>query len=138
MPCREHLLQLQQQEQAIRALDLQVAAVTFEAPERAKAYVAETNFPWPLLVDRSRAVYRAYGMNRGSFWQIWGPQNWGVYLRLMLRGRKPRRPRDDINQLGGDVLIDDRGVVRLHHVGQGPADRPTVSSLLDIVSNREN
>jgi len=28
------------------------------------------------------------------------------------------------------VLIDPDGIVRLHHVGEGPADRPAVSDLL--------
>ena len=107
-----------------------VAAVTFETPQRAKMYVEETGFPWPILIDTSRSLYRAFGMDRGSFWAIWGPQNWGAYFKIMARGRMPRRPHDDVNQLGGDVLVDPAGIVRLHHVGRGPADRPSIDSLL--------
>jgi hypothetical protein len=54
-------------------------------------------------------------------------------MKLLLRGRKVRRPSGDVYQLGGDVLIDPSGIVRLHHVGSGPADRPTVHSLLQAV-----
>ena len=86
-----------------------------------------------MLIDESRCLYRACGMNRGSFRAIWGPQNWGAYFRLMLRGRIPRRPHDDVNQLGGDVLLDPDCIVRLHHVGRGPADRPSIDSLLAAV-----
>jgi hypothetical protein len=56
-----------------------------------------------------------------------------VYLKLLLSGRKLRAPSGDPRQLGGDVLVDPTGTVRLHHVGRGPADRPSVDTLLDAV-----
>jgi hypothetical protein len=31
------------------------------------------------------------------------------------------------------VLIDPAGIVQLHHIGQGPADRPPVSLILNLV-----
>jgi hypothetical protein len=126
-------LQLQQHKAEIDLLELQVVVVTFETPQYAKAYVDETGFPWPLLIDESRSLYRAYGMDRGSFLAIWGPQNWGAYFKLMARGRMPRRPHNDVNQLGGDALVDPDGIVRLHHIGRGPADRPSTDSLLAAV-----
>jgi len=73
-------------------------------------------------------------MHRGSFWAILGPKSWDVYLKLLFRGRRLRVPAGDIYQLGGDVLIDPRGIVRLHHVGRTPADRPSVESLLSFVN----
>ena len=130
-------MQLQQRQAEIDSCQLQVAAITFETPQRAKAYVDETQFPWPMLIDESRSLYRAYGMERGSFWAIWGPQNWGAYFKIMARGRMPRRPHDDVNQLGGDVLVDPDGIVRLHHVGRGPADRPSVDFLLEAVRTNQ-
>ena len=42
----------------------------------------------------------------------------------------------DVRQLGGDVLIDPQGVIRLHHVGRGPADRPAVARLLNVIDGR--
>ncbi|HSH13152.1 MAG TPA: SelL-related redox protein, partial [Desulfurivibrionaceae bacterium] len=38
-----------------------------------------------------------------------------------------------IHQRGGDVLIDPNGMVRLHHIGKGPADRPRVEDILRLV-----
>ena len=132
--CRDHLLQLQQRQADIDALELQVTAITFETRQFAQAYVAETGFPWPLLVDETRSLYATYGMHRGSLWAIGGPQNWGAYLRLIVRGQMPRLPHGDVHQLGGDVLVDPGGVVRLQHVGRGPADRPSIDSLLAVVN----
>ena len=110
--------------------------VTFEAGFLARAYVEDTRLPWPLVVDESRALYAAYGMLRGRAWDIWGPATWLAYARSLAHGGTLRRPTGDVSQLGGDVLIDPEGFVRMHHVGRGPADRPPVESLLAVVRAR--
>ena len=124
---------MREREDEIESLDVKVLVITFEAGPLAMGYVKETNLPWPLLVDQSRALYAAYGMHRGRWRDILGWSSWWAYAKLLLRGRRPRRSSGDLQQLGGDVLIDPTGVVRLHYVGTGPADRPSVSSLLDVV-----
>lgn len=124
---------MRRHEDEIEALGLRALVVTFEGAEAADAYVRETGLRWPLLIDPSRALYAAYGMGRGRWWQIWGPATWWIYARLIARGRRPRPPTGDVDQLGGDVLVDPAGSVVLHHVGSGPADRPAVPVLLDAV-----
>ena len=114
---------------------MQVIVVTFEVGPLGQAYVRETGLRWPLLVDESRALYSAYGMNHGPWWQIYGPASWWAYAKLLVKGQRLHRSEGDVYQLGGDVLIDPEGVIRLHHVGSGPADRPSVSSLLELVQN---
>lgn len=96
----------------------------------ARAYADEMAVPWPLLIDETREVYRAYGMLAGDLWNVWGPPAWWAYLKEFARGRLPRKPHADVMQLGGDVLIDPAGIVRVHHIGKGPADRPSVRTLL--------
>ena len=120
-------------EEQVERLGLEIVVVTFEARERAEAYVGETGLRWPLLIDPRRVLYGAYGMGRGRRSAIWGPATWWAYLRLIGRGHRLRRPSGDIHQLGGDVLVDPAGRVALHHVGKGPADRPAVAALLDRV-----
>ena len=129
---------MRQHENALEARDLQIAVVTFEAGPLAMTYVDESQLSWPLLVDGDRALYEAYGMERGKWWNIWSVSSWWVYASLLLKGRKLRMPTDDTYQLGGDVLIDPQSIVRLHHVGSGPADRPTVESLLKAVDHADN
>jgi len=124
---------LRRHEKELEGLDLHVVVVTFEARERAGEYVGETGLRWPLLIDRQRALYRAYGMGRGRWSAIWGPATWLAYVQLIARGRRLRRPTGDVYQLGGDVIVDPTGQVALHHVGKGPADRPAVGVLLEAV-----
>lgn len=116
-----------------KRLNLQPVIITFENDYFARAYVAETGLDWPLLVDQQRESYRSYGILQASFRDLWGPQNWWVYLKELLKGGKLRLPTDDIYQRGGDVLIDPNGIVRLHHVGRGPADRPAVATILQRI-----
>jgi hypothetical protein len=61
---------------------------------------------------------------------VWGPRTWWAYLKAILHGDRPRKSEGDIYQRGGDVLVDPEGIVRLHHVGKGPADRPSVDEIL--------
>lgn len=111
--------------------------VTFEAAPLARAYVEETKLQWPVLIDESRDVYRAYGMLAGKIRDVWGPRTWWAYLKELAAGRLPKASRSDTLQLGGDVLIDPSGIVRLHHVGTGPADRPSVATLLRVRAGRQ-
>ena len=93
-----------------------------------------------MLIDESRALYTAYRMGRGSWWNIFGPKSWWIYAKLLLKGRRiqhHRHDQGDYDQLGGDILIDPEGVVRLHHVGAGPADRPSVTSILHVARNAQ-
>jgi hypothetical protein len=124
---REHTAEIEQ-------LGLNVAAVTFETPRQAQEYVAQTALPWPLLIDLDRRLYQAYGMQRGAAWRILGPRSWLGYMKILLRGRRPHMPTDDIYQLGGDILIDPTGIIRLHYVSQTPVDRPNVNQILALIT----
>ena len=129
---------MQARERTFEELSTQIAVVTFEAAPRVRAYVEDTGVPWPILIDGARTVYQAYGMGRGTLWDVWSPQTWKVYLRELLRhGNLPKTPRADTLQLGGDVLIDPAGIVRFHQIGRGPADRPSIDTLLRARTEQE-
>jgi hypothetical protein len=124
---------LREHEAELAELAVAVAVVTFEAGFLARQYAEESGLVWPLLIDEKRELYRGYGMLTASFRDIWGPKTWWAYLKAVLHGHKLHRSQGDISQRGGDVLIDPTGTVRLHHVGKGPADRPSVASILDSI-----
>jgi len=121
---------LRDREEEFRRRKVRIVVVTFENDFLARGYVEDTSLTWPLLVDDTRETYRAYGMLSASFWDIWGPKTWRVYLKEILKGAKLRKSEGDLSQRGGDVLIDPDGIVSLHHIGVGPSDRPTIESIL--------
>ena len=104
----------------------------------ALAYVKSTQLAWPLLVDSELALYSAYGMGRGSWWSIYNPASIWKYIKLILGGQAPGRPGSDWRQLGGDVLIDPKGIVRIHHVSTDPHDRPTVDSIIETIAGSQD
>jgi hypothetical protein len=122
---------LQQQQETLRDLGIQVAIVTFETPPEVRSYLAEMKFSWPVFVDHDRTLYRGYGMEHGRLRDIWGGRTWIAYIKEFARGRLPKYSGGDTLQLGGDVLIDPTGIVRFHHVGSGPGDRPSVAAILE-------
>lgn len=122
-------------ERQLRKREIEIVVVTFEVHALAQAYVADTGLRWPLLIDRERSVYAAYGMDRAGWWQVWGPRSLSPYLRDLAHGRLPSVPTDDVRQRGGDVLLDPQGRVVLHYVGETSIDRPDVAEILAAVDS---
>lgn len=120
-------------EDELRQRKLRIVVVTFENSIFARSYAEETSLSWPLLVDDTRQTYRSYGMLTASFWDVWGPRTWWAYAKGLLKGEKLHKSEGDVYQRGGDVLIDPSGIVRLHHVGVGPSDRPSVKAILSRI-----
>ena len=115
----------------LEAARIDVLSVFFEPPGRLQGYAEHFDLPYPVASDPGRVAYRAYGLLRGSFWQIWHPRVVARYAVLLLRGRRPKAPADaDLAQMGGDFLIDETGQVLLAHVSSGALDRPTVDAIL--------
>lgn len=129
-----HIAQLREHEAELRELNAKVVIVTFKNDYFARRYAEETGLTWPLFIDESRETYRSYGMLTASFWDVWGPKTILAYARSLLRGQKLPQSEGDVYQRGGDVLVDPEGVVRLHHVGSGPADRPAPETILRIMT----
>ncbi len=99
-----------------------------------KTYVEEMGLRWPLLLDEELDLYKAYGFERATLAKLLGPITTLKYLWLMLTGHPPRRPGKDVRQMGGNVLIDPDGIVRMHHQSVTPHDRPSVDEILACVS----
>ena len=99
----------------------------------ALAYIRETDLKWPLLLNPDKKLYAAYGFDRGSWWALYNPLSIFRYLKLIFQGVRPGIPGSDWHQLGGDVIIDPGGIVRLHHISTNPHDRPSIESLLKLV-----
>jgi hypothetical protein len=104
-----------------------VLAIGFDSPER---MLSGLDFPWPVLLDRDRVAYRAYGLGRAPLTDVvrlgWLPG----YLRKLLSGDPLKRPGLDVLQLGGDFVVDRAGSVALAHPSEHFEDREPVGELL--------
>ncbi|NND73836.1 MAG: hypothetical protein HKN44_02415 [Ilumatobacter sp.] len=110
--------------------DTEVAVVTFTDPRHLDAYRAHLGVSFPVVADVDRALYRALGLERGTWRQVWSIGTLKLYARLLRRGRRLRRSTEDLRQLGADVVVDADGtIVRLFRPAS-PDARPTVDDLL--------
>lgn len=117
----------------IQALGAEVIAVSFGTPYWATVWLQETAAPFPLLLDPERAAYRAYGL-QSSVLRSWMPKNLWYYVKAVAQGRELLGKRGDPHQLGGDFVVDARGIIRLAHPSQDPTDRPAVETLLRVLA----
>ena len=132
MPCQQHLVQVQGVIEEIRAMGADVAVVTFAKPGALDDFGEYLGLSFPLLSDQSRRAYRTYGLEEGSFLQIWHPKVVLAYVKYALQGKKIRPPRrgDDLDQLGGDFVIDAKGHLTYVHRSLRPDDRPQAEELV--------
>ena len=105
--------------------------VAFDPAERLRdSLLRDVDVAYPVLVDRDRAAYRAWGLRRGSLLTIWGdPRVWRHYARELVHGARLRRPGSDTLQLGGDFVVDAAGTV-VYSCPQSRDDRPPVAELV--------
>ena len=108
--------------------------ISFGTPYWARIWLEETRSPFSLLLDKERAAYRAYGLER-SLLRSWGWSTISYYARALWNGEAWRGIRGDSSQLGGDFIVDAKGLIRLAYPSQNPADRPSVEELLSVLVN---
>ena len=115
---------------SLKQNDIQVFLFTFDRLELAQEYAAESEWDWPLLLDRERQIYDQYTKGRGSFAAIAGPISIYKYVKLLLAGQKLQKGGEDYFQLGGDVIIGSDRKIQMHHISQDPHDRPDIDQVL--------
>jgi len=115
--------------------DTAVVLVTFTDETSLADYATSHDLPFPVLIDRDRVAYRAFGLGRGTIRRVWGLRAARRYLEIFraagLSGLA--RPTEDTLQLGGDFVIAPDGTLVYGYWGEGPDDRPSVDELIDAV-----
>lgn len=135
MPCRHHLGEVAAQADRFRDAGCGVLVVTQAPPELLRLFLGTNPQPFPVVGDPQREVYRAFGLNRTSWWTFFKPSVvWG-YLKMMARGQRVRRPSgvEDVRQLGGDFLLDKAGRIVWSFTSADPTDRPRLEQLFAVL-----
>ena len=98
----------------------------------------DLELPFPLLLDPRRTTYAAWGLGRTNlFGAMLSPSlNWR-YFRLLLAGERFLGLAPDMFQLGGDFVVDTRGIVHFGHRMSNNGDRASVTRLLEALRSAE-
>ncbi len=111
--------------------DVEVVLVTFTTAVHAARYVERHGLALPVLLDPDRSVYRSYGLGRGTTARVWSPRVVHRYYQIIRRNGfgDLQRATEDTRQLGGDFIIDPRGILTYGFWGAGPDQRPQITEL---------
>jgi hypothetical protein len=111
--------------------DVQIVAISPGTPELLRRLRDGLGLRVPLLTDPAWSTYRAYGLGRASLARfLLSPRLWLAYARLLLTGRRPRRPTEDVHELGGDALVDAESGLAWIYRSRNADDRPTPAEIL--------
>lgn len=82
--------------------------VAFDDPELLRrTLLADVDLHYPLLIDRERTAYLAWGLVRLPWHSVWlDPAVWRVYARILRQGGTWRGLGSDTRQMGGDFVVD--------------------------------
>lgn len=120
------------QRERIEALGARVLLVAYDEPSLLAAKILRgLRLPGSLLIDRDKAVYRAWGMGRTTLRaSVLSPSLSWRYLALLLRGERFLGFAPDMFQLGGDLVLDRGGRVVFRHLMRDNGDRAPGPALL--------
>lgn len=98
--------------------------------QQAQALCDRFDAPFPCLADPQRESYQAFGLKRGSVWEVMGPATVPRGLQAAAKGHFIERPIGDVMQLPGTFIIDRDGIVRYARYARHSADHPPVQEIV--------
>jgi len=130
--CREALSDISEQRQSIEASGARIVLIHMGTEEHAAQYFQHYGLQdVPRISDPNQALYRAFGLGRGSLMNLFGPK---VLLRgfhaAVLKGHGIGRLVGDGFQMPGVFLVFHGEVLRSYR-HQSAADRPHYSRFVD-------
>lgn len=105
--------------------DANVAFVTMAEPRLAARFRAWMRSPHPFLCDPDRALYRAFGLERGSPGVVLAPRVLARGLSALRAGHRQGLPAGDVWQLGGTFVMDGEGGVLAAFPARDAGDFPS-------------
>jgi len=117
--------------QEFEKLGAAALVISFAQSEELARFRNHLKLPFPITADPEQLAYRDYDLGKGSTWQVWHPKTVLKYLGYAASGKKIERPEkgEDLNQLGGDFVIDAQGILRYAFRSQRPDHRPPINEL---------
>jgi peroxiredoxin len=140
--CQTQVVTLRNEHERIHRAGAQVGLVGHGDPDAALEFTSSKQLPFPLLMDRDRGTYRAYGLVLGKAMQALSPRVALPWIRAEMSSETRQRGLKGGNflQMPGTFVIDTRGVVRarggmvrMAHRNRNFADTPSIDRLLDAL-----
>jgi peroxiredoxin len=137
--CQTQVVMLREEHERIRDAGAAIGLVGHGDPAAAIAFATAKRLPFPLLLDRDRGTYRAYGLVQGKAMQVLAPRVALPWIKAEVSAETRQRglKGGSFLQMPGTFVIDPTGVVRattgtvkMAHRNRHFADTPSVDRLL--------
>jgi peroxiredoxin len=144
--CQTQVVTLRNEHERIDRSGADVALVGHGDPDAAVEFASSKALPFPLLLDRDRGTYRAYGLVQGKAMQVLSPRVALPWIKAELSSETRQRGLRGGNflQMPGTFVVDTEGVVRarggmirMAHRNRNFADAPSIDQLLDALDGAE-
>lgn len=131
MHCRHHASQLRRRHDEIAGLGAQLIAVGTGDVRYARAFIAEEEIPFPVLLDEEGEAADLAQVRKGRAMQIIGPRAMRGALGAYASGHRQKlklgkRP----TQLGATFVIGPGGVVRFAHLDSHVGDHADIDLVI--------
>lgn len=113
----------------------EVIVVSFEDAQGVHKLINAHKLPFVFLLDPKKEVYCLYGMIYREKGAVVTYRTMLDYLKLRWAGYPKQQRGKNIRQMGGDVIIDKEGLIRLIYQSQFPEDRPNVGEMITILTS---
>jgi peroxiredoxin len=144
--CQTQVVTLRNEHERIRRSGADVGLIGHGDPEAAVAFASSKELPFPLLLDRDRSTYRAYGLVQGKAMQVLRPRVALPWIKAELSSETRQRGLAGGNflQMPGTFVVDTSGVVqarggrvRMAHRNRNFADAPSIERLIEALGGAE-
>ena len=129
-------MQLRDDRERFEAQGAHVSLIALGPHTRAQLFCDERHVPFECLSDPTQEAYRAYGLERGTNVQLFGPQLLLRYARAILKRdvEVAKLSGDDYRQMPGTFVIDRTGMIRYAHRNRDVADNPPNDEVLEVLA----
>ena len=128
--CKEHARALHQRRDAFAEAGVKIVMIGPGTPAEAARFVDELGLADPVLTDRDRTAYRAYGLGQAPVRSLLDPRVLAGGVRAATKGFLPRTSSGDPLQLQGQFLIDHDGIIHSATRPRLMSDIPSAAALL--------
>ena len=133
--CQLRIAELAREHERFVRAGARVAVVVESPAESVRRFAAGREFPFVLLPDPDRALYRAYGVEKGGIAAILSPRVIAEVIRARLAGHKHGKFEGTETQVPADFVVGRDGLVRHARYGRHVADSTPIADLLRAVES---
>lgn len=106
-----------------------VLFVHLGTPAEGEAFFAQYDPGARAIADPSARLYVGFGLERGGWKQLLGPEVWACGLRASRKGHRVGWPIGDPRRMPGFFLVEPSGRIVWSHVPRHAGDHPGLASI---------